>query len=269
MRSVINPVVSQRFRDALKAHLSGVVLNHDGTVVCASLDRCQSSAVAKGYGFAAGQLSYVGDAYACEAEGRPLRVLTVSMQVGDAEAPVTMERRSEQITVRIPQRPGERNPHMRGVTRSLQVLHGLPVDHEHLDDGTHVLRAYAMVNSVLCSSLPTGGTSRRGKPTDQMLRNCSTHLRSTLELLQPVIVQTQGADTRTAVERITSLVARHSDEVSTVRVGDDHMILCATSHPAAGPPLSWSSQKAGSYFAETVVPALTLARHLALTVAQR
>lgn len=264
VESLVDQVLSRGFRTALEGELSAGVLSPDGLIVCPRHDECRSSAVARGFGFAAGQLSYVGDAYACQVGAVPLRILVVSMQVGDAEAPVTMDRRTEQIAVRIGQRPGERNPHMRGVTRALQLLHGLDPDQEHLPDGTHVLRAYAMVNSVLCSSLPTDGKSRRGKPTDRMLANCSTHLRRTIELLEPVIVQVQGTDTRTAVERVTDLVTRHSNEVSTVRVGDRRMILCATSHPAAGPPSSWSSQKEGSYFAETVAPAMRLARALAL-----
>jgi hypothetical protein len=151
-------------------------------------------------------------------------VLIVSMQVGDAEAPVTMTRRSEQITARIPETPGKRNPHMRGVTRALQLLHGMGLENEYLGDGSHVLRAYAMANSVLCSALPTGGKSRRGRPTDVMLGNCAPHLSDTLDVLDPTVVHTQGADTRVAVERLVRMVDRHSEEVSTVEFRGRRMV---------------------------------------------
>ena len=265
MHSTVDLALSRRYRESLEAELSGQILTGDGAFVCTHGATCRSSASAKSFGFAAGQLSYVGDAYACQVGDAPLRILIVSMQVGDAEAPVSMTRRAEQLATRIPETPGMRNPHMRGVTRALQILHGLDIDNEHLNDRTHVLHAYAMANSVLCSALPTEGRSRRGKPTDVMLRNCAHHLTRTLEALQPVIVHTQGMDTRDVIERITQPVRRHSNEVSTVRIGGRTAILCATSHPAAGPPSSWSSLKPGSYFSETVSPALRLARELALT----
>jgi hypothetical protein len=152
---------------------------------------------------------------------------------------------------------------MRGTTRALQVLFGLDLACERLDDGTHVLDAYAMANSVLCSALPTGGASRRGKPTDTMLRNCSQYLARTIEVLRPTIVHTQGIDTRLAVERVSRPVAMHSDAVSVAEIGAHRFVLCALSHPAAGPPSSWSSIRPGSYFAETVVPALQLSRTVA------
>ena len=264
MHSSVDVLHSERYHTALDRRLSDRIVDDAGTFVCPCGHQCRTSANAKGYGFAAGQLSYVGDAYACNVGASPLRILIVSMQVGDAEAPVSMRRRTEQVRVRISETPGKRNPHMRGVTRALQLLHGLDHNDEQLRDGTHVLRAYAMAISVLCSALPTDGRSRRGKPTDRMLQNCSPHLARTLQALEPAIIHTQGADTKAAAERVTQLVTQHSGEVSTVLVGDRPAVLCATSHPAAGPPSSWSSTKPGSYFADTVRPALLLARDLAL-----
>jgi uracil-DNA glycosylase len=264
MHTSVDLALSERYHASLESELSDRIVGDAGAFLCPCADECRTSASTKRYGFAAGQLSYVGDAYACRVATAPLRILIVSMQVGDAEAPVTMRRRTEQIHGRILEAPGKRNPHMRGVTRALQLLHGLGPNDEYLRDGTHVLRAYAMANSVLCSALPTDGRSRRGKPTARMLENCAPHLSRTIQLLEPVIIHTQGADTKSAVERVTELVTRHSSEVSTVLVADRPVVLCATSHPAAGPPLSWSSTKPGSYFADTVRPAMLLARDLAL-----
>ena len=108
----------------IRVEPTGKVLGANGEFICANSRTCCGSATAAGFEFAGGQLSYVGDGYACSVDGRPFRVLVVSMQVGDAEAPVTMRRRTEHILARVPERPGKRNPHMRGVTRALQLLHG-------------------------------------------------------------------------------------------------------------------------------------------------
>ncbi len=265
-RTWVDWQASRRYQDRLVTHFTGRVLGSNGDFVCGSSAACCSSAEARGFGFAGGQLSYVGDAYACAVGDRPFRLLVVSMQVGDAEAPVTMSRRTEQVVERIPEQPGKRNPHMRGVTRALQLLHGLTVDaaDEHLPDGTHVLRAYAMANSTLCSALPTGGKSRRGRPTDVMLARCAPYLEATLLNLEPTIVLVQGTDTLTAIERLSTTVQRFTDEVALIEVRSQRMIRCATSHPAAGPPVSWSSLRPGSYFANLVAPSLQLSRELAL-----
>lgn len=266
MTTVVDELASKNYRSALGECLQGRVLDEDENFICASGTSCCASAESRGFGFAAGQLSYIGSGYACRTGGQPIRIVVVSMQVGDSEAPVSMRRRSEQVLARVPERPGRRNPHMRGVTRALQLLHGLSIDpgDELLADGTHVLAAYAMPNSVLCSALPTGGRSRRGKPTPTMLRECAGHLEATIGVLEPTIIHTQGVDTRQVIDGMATTIEQHSDEVSTISTGGHSSVLCAASHPAAGPPRSWSSGKPGSHFAEVVEPALRLARHVAL-----
>jgi hypothetical protein len=266
MEPSVDRQASRLYYDRLVTYFTGRVLGPNGQFVCPESAVCCGSAEARGFGFAGGQLSYVGDAYACSVGGRPFRVLVVSMQVGDAEAPVTMARRTEQVGERILERPGKRNPHMRGVTRALQLLQGLTVDpdDEHLVDGTHVLRAYAMANSTLCSALPTGGKSRRGRPTEVMLERCAQYLEATLLTLEPTVVQVQGADTLAAIDRLSTTVERLTKEVAVIEMGGQRMVRCATSHPSAGPPVSWSSLRPGSYFAEVVAPALQLTRKLAL-----
>jgi hypothetical protein len=260
--SVVDRDLSSAYTARLAEFLTSTVVDAQERFICTHASQCESSASAERYGFAGGQLSYVGAGYACVVAGRPMRVLVLSMQVGDAEAPVTMTRRSEQVLARI-QPP--RNPHMRGVTRALQLLHGLSTDpaDEWLPGGMHVLDAYAMANSTLCSALPTGGKSRRGAPTTTMLRNCSTHLASTVESLEPTIIHTQGKQTIEALERVVSIVDRVSDEVSTAEFHGRRIIVCALSHPSSGPPYSWSSLAAGSYFADVAAPALLLAREVA------
>lgn len=257
----INPQDVEQPAARLDRVLTPLLLDPQRVFVCASEDLCRDSAKARNFGFAAGQLSYVGDAYGIH---KPA-VLVVSMQVGDAEAPITMAQRSDQIRSRIDEAPGQRNPHMRGTTRALQIIHGLSPDSqsERLADGTHVLDTYAMANSVLCSALPTGGSSRRGKPTTTMLDNCGRHLAITIEALAPSIIVSQGSDTAQVIQGLATEVETISATMSRITIGDTDAIWCSLSHPAAGPPSSWSSPKPGSYFDTVVRPTLKSARVLA------
>lgn len=224
-----------------------------------------------GHELAEGQLSYVGDGYVVHVDGREERILIVSMQVGDPEAPVTMDRRKDQVQVRVPQLPKDRNAHMRGVTYALQILLGLDVGPttERLSDGTHVLEAYAMANSTLCSNLPTGGASRRGGPTATMLLQCGEHLRRTVEILQPTIIHTQGrkqsgTSTHSAFEAILDSCSVVSEWNRLVRVGDVKAVWCSLPHPSSGPPQAWQWPTTRS-FTQFVEPSLQEARGLSRT----
>ena len=267
MALIADRTAARRYRADLEAYLHAVV-SPDGSFCCAAAAQCRPS-VRPGHALAEGQLSYVGDGYVVSDGDRELRVLIVSMQVGDAEAPVSMTRRSEQVGVRVPQRPHQRNAHMRGVTYALQVLFGLEPGPgtELLDDGTHVLDAYAMANSTLCSYLPTGGKSRRGEPTRVMLDRCGAHLRRTVEILRPTIIHTQGrkisgASTHSAFEQIVDEADRLDPWNAVVRIGDVEAAWCSLPHPSTGPPQAWQWTST-PFFNEVVRPSLERARSVA------
>ncbi len=267
MSATVDRAASATFRNELERHLSIVVDN--GEFVCPSRVSCQGS-TRRGWAFAGGQLSYVGDGYATREAESPVRVLVVSMQVGDGEAPVSMARRKEQVLERVsPTAANPRNPHMRGVTFALQYLFGLGLARERLDDGTHVLEAYAMVNAALCSHYRP--TSRRGEPTPIMLDRCAGHLRSTIEVLRPTIIHSQGWSSNAAKATPATSLLAIADEVeplgewlATIRIGDVEAIWCFLPHPAAGPPFAWQ-WPSSSFHSEQVAPALSRARSLALS----
>lgn len=260
-----DPSLSASFHDALDTALRGRILDDTGQFCCTSGSACQASVGA--HGFAAGQLSYVGDHYAVTVDDQPTRILIVSMQVGDDEAPVTMTRRREQIRVRIPQSFGQRNQHMAGVTTALRVLYGGEPGTDrageflHTPAGdVHVLDAYAMANSVLCSRRP--GEGRQGAPSRQMLENCSRHLRTTVEVLQPTIIHSQGRSaglsTHQAIERICDTVDRVDDQVAFVAIGQTNAVWCSLKHPAR----NWG-QLGRLYLHDVAAPALRRTRSLA------
>ena len=199
--------------------------------------------------------------------GRPVRNrggrhpdadLVVPMQVGRDEV-IDMDKRRGQILGRV---ENPRNPHMRGVVQVLQVLFGLEPGGvvEKIHNNSHVLEAYAMANSTLCSNLPTGGQSRRGEPTRTMSKNCREHLRQTIVLLKPTIIVTQGSAPRDALGTVVDRCEPIRDRVDRVTVGGVQAIWCKLWHPAA--PRYWGD---AGHFREIAVPALRHVRHLALS----
>jgi hypothetical protein len=253
------------FRDDLAHYLSSVV--EEGRFVCASRGSCEGS-TRRGWAFAGGQLSYVGDGYATFDGDGPMRVLVVSMQVGDGEAPVSMSRRKEQVVERVsPTAANPRNPHMRGVTFALQYLFGLELAQERFGDGTHVLEAYAMANASLCSHYRP--ESRRGEPTPTMLDNCARHLRRTIEVLRPTIIHSQGwssnpakATPATSIEALADEVEHVDEWLAKIRIGDISAVWCFLPHPAAGAPYAWQ-WPSNAFHQEKAAPALRRARALA------
>ncbi len=160
-------------------------------------------------------MSHVGRRFDLTLGGEPLRIVVVGQESGLAKGPsaaifgrkVTMETRYRQtlngsgLERRYYAQDGYpgRNPHMRGTTTALRLLlgTGLGTDYEgefvrpikgqpfHLFDG------FALVNRLLCSAGPPGGS--QGRPTSIMARNCGIHFAATLSILEPTIVILQGA----------------------------------------------------------------------------
>ena len=295
---VTNQDDSKRYWKRLEKYFSEKVMGPgpNSQFCCEHEDACCSSAERKkGYSFHPGQLSYVGDGYAAEIGGIPMRILVVPMQVGSCER-IDMARRHEQVLERILHPGKDGNKHMPGVIQVLQVLMGLDPygDVEKIDDGNHVLKAYAMANSVLCSKLKPGrkrtGRKRSGSPTDDMLTNCrehkrsgsptgtmltncQEHLRQTIVLLKPTIIVSQGIPPKKSLEKIAGSGYEHVRDwtsrvkvsggpaapvtVARVTVGNVQAVWCNLYHPALRGDY-------GTYFDEAGAPALRHARELAL-----
>ncbi len=253
---VTNQDDSKRYWKDLEKYCSGNVLNPRTGFCCGHKKACRSSAERSGKKFAAGQLSYVGDGYAAEIDGIPMRILVVPMQVGKKRDRISMKERREQVLDRIPNPGKDGNKHMPGVIQVLQVLMGLDPygDVEKIDDGRHVFKAFAMANSVLCSRFHP--ETRRGAPTAAMLRNCQSHLRQTVTLLEPTIIVTQGNVPKKALGNVVDQCKPIRNRVDWVTIGNLQTVWCKLQHP------SWSGWT--KHFREEGRPALLHARELAL-----
>ena len=250
-----DPSESKRYWNRLEAYCSMHVLKPKSEFsksgfCCEYGEACRSSVGGKRNSFAAGQLSYVGDGYAVEIDGRPMRILVVPVQVGEDEVNDMDKRRKQVLECRDPSR---RPPHMCAVVEVLQVLFGLEPGGvvERINRNSHVLEAYAMANSVLCSNLS-------GNPTGAMLKNCREHLSQTIELLEPTIIVTQGnvpRDTfREAVDRYEPICER----VARVTIKGVQAVCCEILLPSPG----YYGPK--GHFCQVAVPALERTRRLAL-----
>jgi hypothetical protein len=272
-----NLVASRRYQDDVEAYYADRVLGSAGACICTHLDDCTRSAVPNT--FAAAQLSYVGGNYAMQRNGQPWRIVVVSMQTGVAESPITMARRREQFASRVAEQFSQRNAHIKGVTSALRVLWGRDAGLDH--DGelletpsgsVNLLNAHALVNSTLCSSIKVP-KSREGQGSDQMHRNCATHLRAVLERLEPTIVHSQGrrADPKHATPHRSMLAALDSvewidDHVAIARLGEQRFVWVSLGHPSAKGKYAWQHPNS-PHFVDVVGPALRRGHNLAAKLA--
>ena len=197
-------------------------------------DDCRASATRPGVSFYAGQLSYVGRHYDTEVDGRPFRVLVVPKETGRAREHVTIAQRELEVTDRIGQPFGQRNPHMRGTTLALRLAFGLcigddPAGERLPDSGVHVFEAFAMANPLLCSAVNTG--TARSRQTALMRDNCSKHLAATIQVPEPKLVISQGARLVKPLSRLFTTVEEHSPVVRAVALQGREFPLGASSPP--------------------------------------
>lgn len=194
------PKVTQARLDSLDAYLRQEVMTED--FICASYPVCKASADCAGLTFYEGQLHHVGSHYDLEIDGDPMRVVIVGQEYGHKPPRVDLKARHEMILKSAAKGWSGRNPHMKGTTTLLRLLHQrIPGADEigeqiFLDDGetVHLFEGFALINYLLCSAIV--GNSTRGKATDFMIANCAQHLRKAVDILEPTLVILQGYGVR-------------------------------------------------------------------------
>lgn len=205
-----------RRRSELIAYLSSEV--DDGQqLLCSSAQRCRSSLRADQQ-FVEGQLSHVGECFDLVEEGRPLRLLIVSKQVGGSlddgggrgHQHVTVEGRRQQVeTAKYGKGPHPRTNHMIGTELAVKVLLGLdPHRGAALSisgvGSRHVFDCMAMVNATLCSRAYRDAS---GQGSDRMFELCRRHLAESIRILKPTVVLAQGWTQRSALGKESSVAS--------------------------------------------------------------
>ncbi len=167
-----------------------------------------------------------------------------------------------------------RNPHMRGTTSLLRVFlgRGLGSDHEGefvQVDGrpVHVFECFALVNFLICSAVAGDArawdpaTSRSGRPgrsTATMQRNCATHYRRALEILEPTVVVAQGKGVRRWMRRVVDRAERTHPflPIERVTIGAVECHLLTFAHPASPSAENWGMNDRPPYLLKTVTPTI-------------
>lgn len=262
-----DPAATQRRYESLGAYMAEHVLASGG-LCCADERGCRSS-VGVADAFAAGQLSHVGQHYDLCVRDKPFRIMVLGMDTGRPDGGVTLDQRRKQIYDRIPEPFSRRNPHMRGTTLALRGLLGREdwddVAQERIElcrEPVHLLDAYAMANSRLCSAFKPGSTKSRGTPA--MSANCLRHLRATLEILAPQVVVIQGTAVRAAIEPLIRRSERVGANLEFTELATARTVVASFAHPSyPGPKFNWS-WPSSPYFRSVVLPTLRRASTLTL-----
>jgi hypothetical protein len=116
-----------------------------------------------------------------------------------------------------------------------------------------------MANATLCSRIKED--SAKGQGSKMMLDRCKMHLRQTIQILDPTIIDSQGRreggrSTHSSVEAIFDEIDRISDHVARLRIRATRAVWVSLRHP--------SMQWGGDYLESVVVPELERARGVAL-----
>jgi hypothetical protein len=268
-----NPDATARRTARLAEYMSNAVLDDEKAFRCSSFRRCQESAETKpGVKFFEGQLSHVGLHYDATVDGAPFRVLVVPLDAGHERSRVSLiERREEQVRVRIGESWGDHNQHMKGVVLALRLAFGgsagTDSEGEWLKTAggpVHVFDAFAMANLTLCSAIVPRGKGRRSgapsKTTATMRRNCLVHLGSTISILQPTLVIGQGAPVRDTLREEFDFNRRLAELVWIASIGGARFVWVPLKHPSR----NWFFLSS-PYLHDAVIPSISLGREVALS----
>ena len=224
------------------------------TFICDSHRECRDSRSA--FPFHAGLMSYVGKHYDLEVDGRSMRIATLGQEYGQACEYVDLAGRSNMIARSAQKSFKDRNAHMQGVTSTLRLLlgrePGADKEVERLLDKGHIFDAFAQVNYLLCTALKELRSASeqgagKGHSSGVMQRNCTRHLRATMEILEPTVIVAHGVALRRWMANL-ELPER-------MQIKGNWVDLLAFAHPSAGGTYGyWGQSPRARYLADTVAP---------------
>jgi hypothetical protein len=273
----VDPAATRRRRERLQEYVASNLLERQ-RFICGHKAACSKSRI-EGDVFRPGIMSHLGRRFDLRLGGKDLRVVVVGQEPGLPSGPdarrlgskVSLDDRYTQVRTesglnsRYYADAGyrARNPHMRGTTSALRIIfgHGLGSDdagewitpvHGH---AFHIFDGFALVNRLLCSAGPEGGS--RGRSTTTMRDNCLEHFEATLAILDPTLVVLQGALVAKSSTKALPVDRELSPYLYESRgASGRRLMVCRFSHPAARGLLRWGDRLDVPYLNDVVVPTL-------------
>jgi hypothetical protein len=255
----------------------------EGQFICPRFQQCRKSR-SEGDAFREGIMSHVGRRFDLTLGGKPLRIVVVGQESGLPKDPratafvrrVSLEARYRQtldgsgLERRYYAQDGHagRNPHMRGTTTALRLLLGRSLGTDYEGEFVrpvngrpfHIFDGFALVNRLLCSAGPPGGS--RGRPTSTMAQNCGTHFAATLSILEPTIVILQGSKVAAWAAGVLVPARQQTDYLYEANHDGRRVVVCSFSHPSARGFTRWGDRPDAPYVTNVVTPTLHAALQL-------
>ncbi|HEX5480643.1 MAG TPA: hypothetical protein VFY79_13070 [Dehalococcoidia bacterium] len=252
--------------EELERYVHANLLTTEGFTCRFCASACQPSAERAGRTFISGEMPSIGRYYSLiDPARRPMRVVVMGQERGvpaggagllrgsRGTQSVTLADRHAAIQRYAVQR--QTNSHINGTVCALAVLYGDPLGrNETIEvDGSrvHVLDAFVLTNSTLCSALDRTG---KGSATSTMRKRCVEHARPMLDILSPTHLILQGSAARDTAERALG-VRFEPGNARPVGLGSGVCRVFAFPHPTSHEPTNWSTYSR-SYFRSTVAPLL-------------
>ena len=252
----------------LDRYMSANVLSAND-FVCLRGGECQASHHGT---FFEGQLHHIGAHYDLEVAGRPFRIAVVGQEYGNGPAKVSRIARTRTVVAdtglekrfRTDGRHPARNPHMRGTTSVLRLLFGAGLgsdfEGEFLTlpaERVHIFDAFALTNFLLCSAIAAGQSttgSKRGRSSRTMQRNCSTHFRAAIEILDPTVLIIQGWGIRRWLRHVAESVEPLTEHLERMTIGSCRALVANFTHPSVPSRDNWGNNERSPYLRSVVEP---------------
>jgi hypothetical protein len=257
------PQVTQVRFENLKEYFRQEVMSD--RFICKSCSECKTSASYAGLDFYEGQLHHVGSHYDLEIDGEPMRVVIVGQEYGHDPSQVDLDKRRSMIFKSASVTWRQRNPHMKGTTTLLRLVHRrAPGDdsigeHLTLDSGEtiHLFEGFALVNYLLCSAVEK--SSAQGKATYSMTANCARHFKKAIEILRPTLVILQGYGVRRWIAEAYNSPWNRRENIEWLNLDGRRTSVLTFYHPSYR-GCQWGRNLQLDYLNQTIIPTIARAR---------
>lgn len=220
--------------------------------------------------FYKGQVHHLGNYYDLSAQGVPFRIMIAGQEYGHEPFFVNFAARHDMLMDSAAVGFKARNPHMKGTSSLLRLLHDLPFNDPESEfiqvDGNaiHLFDTFVLANYLLCSAVTEG--SRQGQATPVMKKNCAEHFIATLEILKPTILIIQGKEFwNKYIEQIfKDSLEQINDCLYQALFKDNSILIAAFAHPSAAANGFWGNSVSSKYLLNTVKPTVERIRETIL-----